>query len=79
VRPHLKPFFDGQARELLITPKGIRMVVRLAEDRGVSQGAFRPASPARARVEAKALKTALDQLIALRASIEDWHRDAVPA
>lgn len=74
VRPHLAPFFDGRAKELLITPKGVRMVVQLAEGDRARYGVFRQASFGDVRLEAEQLRGVLDRLIALRADIEEWHR-----
>ena len=74
VRSHLLPFFDGHAKELLITPKGTLMVVQLAEGDRARYGVFRQASFGDARVDATMLRDMLDRLIALRADIEDWHR-----
>lgn len=74
VKPYLAPFADGRAKELLITPKGIRMVVQLAEGDRARYGVFRQASFGEVRAEAQILRDTLDRLIALRADIEDWHR-----
>ncbi|MCB1380077.1 MAG: hypothetical protein KDK89_17165 [Alphaproteobacteria bacterium] len=74
VRPHLAPFFDTRAKELLISPKGIRMVVQIGEGDRARYGVFRQASFAGARVEAETLRDVLDRLIAIRQDIETWHR-----
>ena len=72
VAPHLEPFFGGRAKELLITPNGIRMVFLIGEADRVRYGVFRQAEFGDAVVEANMLTDSLDRLIALRTAIVDW-------
>jgi hypothetical protein len=74
VTPHLAPFFGPMAKELLITPKGIRMVVQMAEADRARYGVFRQAEFGEAALEAALLRDLLDRLIAVRTAILDWHR-----
>ncbi len=73
VAPHLEPFFGGRAKELLITPNGIRMVVLLGEADRARYGVFRQAEFGEGVIEAELLTDILDRLIALRNAIIDWH------
>lgn len=73
VAPHLAPFRGPMAKELLIAPKGLRMVVQMAEADRARYGVFRQADFGEAAVDAALLKDILDRLIALRAAILDWH------
>jgi hypothetical protein len=74
VTPHLAPFFGPMAKELLIAPKGLRMVVQMAEADRARYGVFRQAEFGEVAIEAALLRDILDRLIALRAAILDWHR-----
>lgn len=74
VTPHLAPFFGPMAKELLIAPKGLRMVVQMAEADRARYGVFRQAEFGEVALEAALLRDILDRLIALRAAILDWHR-----
>jgi hypothetical protein len=60
------------AKELLITPKGLRMVVQMAEADRARYGVFRQADFGEVTLEAALLRDILDRLIALRAAILDW-------
>lgn len=73
VTPHLAPFFGPMAKELLIAPKGLRMVVQMAEADRARYGVFRQAEFGEVAIEAALLRDILDRLIALRAAILDWH------
>ena len=73
VAPHLDPFFGRQAKELLITPKGIRMVLLLAEGDRARYGVFRQAEFGEVILEKAMLTDILERLLALRASIGNWH------
>lgn len=74
VAPHLAPFFGPMAKELLISPKGIRMVVQMAEADRARYGVFRQAEFGEVALEAPLLRDILERLIAIRAAILDWHR-----
>ncbi len=74
VAPHLEPFFGPMAKELLVTPKGIRMVVQMAEADRARYGVFRQAEFGEVALEAPLLRDILDRLIAIRTSVLDWHR-----
>ena len=74
VRKHLGLFFDGRAKELLISPKGLRLVTLIAEGDRARYGVFRQADFGAARVDATLLRNILEMLSALRSDIEAWHR-----
>lgn len=74
VTPHLAPFHGAMAKELLIAPKGLRMVVQMAEADRARYGVFRQADFGEVTLEAALLRDIVDRLIALRAAILDWHR-----
>lgn len=66
---HLQRFEEGDAKELLITPKGLRMVVMLDQaDRG-GYLIFRDARFGGAAVPAEVISGVLDDLIALKADL----------
>lgn len=71
--PHLEPFFNPRAKELLVTPKGIRMVIQLAEADRARYGVFRQAEFGEVSLAPALLQDVLDRLIAMRQSILDWH------
>ena len=70
--PHLEPFFGPRAKELLITPKGLRMVVLMAEAERARYGVFRQAEFGEVSLDAALLQDILDRLLALRSAILDW-------
>jgi hypothetical protein len=74
VRPHLGSFFGASAKELLLTPRGLRMVIQLGEGDRARYGVFRQAEFGKITVDTGTLRDVLDRLIALRSDILDWHR-----
>lgn len=72
VAPHLDIFQDLHAKELLITPKGLRFVWQAAEADRVRYGVFRQAEFGDVVLDAEIVRVLLDRLIALRQSILDW-------
>jgi hypothetical protein len=73
VAPYLAPFFRPGAKELLISPKGVRMVLQLAEADRLRYGVFRQAEFGAASVDPELLRGTLDRLIDLRHAILVWH------
>lgn len=73
VAPHLSVFHDPWAKELLITPKGCRLVWQLAEADRVRYGVFRQADFGDVTLEPDLVRDLLDRLIALRKSILQWY------
>lgn len=70
IAPYLSRFECGNGKELLVTPKGLRMVVMLDQaDRG-GYLIFRDARFAEASVPAETVTGILDDLIALKADLE---------
>jgi hypothetical protein len=72
LRPHLDVFSDPRAKELLITPNGLRIVWMLAEADRARYGIFRQADFGDVRLEPELLRTLFARLLALRKSILDW-------
>lgn len=73
LKPHLTPFYGRQAKELLISPKGLRIVMLLAEADRARYGVFRQADFGEVRVSPELLKDCLERLHTLREDIENWH------
>ena len=74
VQPHLGILDISRTKELLISPKGLRLVMQLAEGDRARYGVFRQAAFGDTRIETSQLRDILDRLIALRDDIHDWHR-----
>lgn len=74
VAPHLGIFQDPRAKELLITPKGVRLVWQLAEADRARYGVFRQAEFGEIELDPLLVRDMLDRLIALRQSILQWSR-----
>jgi hypothetical protein len=75
VTPHLQPFFRPRAKELLISPKGLRMVVQLGEADRARYGVFRQAEFGGITVEPQQLMECLNLLVALRKDIQAWAKN----
>ena len=75
VARHLKPYFDGTAKELLITPDGIRMVWLLAEAERGNYLLFRDAEFTIDTLPPEQLSHMLDALMALRQDILRWNEE----
>lgn len=76
IAPHLNPFFGSRAKELLITPKGLRMVIQLGEGDRARYGVFRQAEFGETALDASLFRDILDRLMALRSDIMEWDRKA---
>ena len=76
VAPHLDIFADPRAKELLITPKGVRFVWQVAEADRARYGVFRQAEFGEVELDPQMVRNVLDRLIALRASILTWAEHA---
>jgi hypothetical protein len=72
VAAHLDVFADPRAKELLITPKGLRFVWQVAEADRTRYGVFRQAEFGAVELDPQLVCDLLDRLIALRKSILDW-------
>jgi len=72
VAPHLDIFQDARAKELLITPKGVRLVWQLAEADRVRYGVFRQAEFGVVELDPVLTRDLLDRLIAVRQSLLQW-------
>lgn len=72
VAPHVDLFHDGRAKELLITPKGLRIVWQLAEADRVRYGIFRQAEFGDAVIDADVLHDLVVRLKKLRTAIIEW-------
>ncbi len=76
VAPHLQPFFETSAKELLITPKGLRMVVLLAQADRARYGVLRQADFGDQILDPGQLEDIIKRLLALRTDILNWHGTA---
>lgn len=72
VRPHLAAFVAARGKELLISPKGLRMVVQLAEADRARYGVFRQAEFGDAVISRVALRDILDRMAAIRDDVMAW-------
>lgn len=70
VAPHTALFAEGRAKELLITPHGVRIVWLLAEADRARYGVFRQADFGGAGLDAALLESLLAKCSAVRASIK---------
>lgn len=69
VAPHLDVFENPRAKELLITPNGIRLVWLIAEADRARYGVFRQADFGDTDLDPNLLQDLLDRLLALRRAI----------
>ncbi|MGX7871799.1 hypothetical protein ACVDG5_001785 [Mesorhizobium sp. ORM6] len=74
IADHLEPFSDGRAKELLITPKGVRIVWLLAEAERARYGVFRQAAFGDAQIDPALIERLLATLSGLRAAINRSER-----
>ena len=72
VASHLEIFRDPRAKELLIAPKGVRLVWQLAEADRVRYGIFRQAEFGAVELDPVLTRDLLDRLINVRQSILQW-------
>lgn len=66
---HLAVFHGGRGKELLISPKGLRIVVQLAEGDRARYGVFREANFEGTSIDVRVATEIMDTLIALRTDI----------
>lgn len=71
VSSHLDLFKDARAKELLITPNGVRFVWLLAEANRARYAALRDANFGEIDLDPDILRNLLDRLVALRHAIVD--------
>lgn len=76
VAPHLQPFFGTSAKELLIAPKGLRMVVLLAQADRARYGVLRQADFGEQTLNPDQLEDIIKRLLALRSDILNWRGTA---
>ena len=76
IADHLEIFAEGRAKELLITPKGVRIVWLLAEAERARYGVFRQAEFGGARLEPALIEKLLISASALRDAINQRERQA---
>ena len=74
LEPHLDVFADMRAKELLITPTGVRIVWLLAEAGRARYGVLREADFGGADLDPALLRDLLDRLVTVRESLLDWSR-----
>ncbi|WP_185975109.1 hypothetical protein [Mesorhizobium sp. WSM4310] len=76
IADHLQPFSEGRAKELLITPNGVRIVWLLAEAERARYGVFRQAAFGGAQIDPGLIERLLTSLSALRDAINRSERQA---
>ncbi|WP_179296353.1 MULTISPECIES: hypothetical protein [unclassified Mesorhizobium] len=76
IADHLQPFSEGRAKELLITPNGVRIVWLLAEAERARYGVFRQAAFGGAQIDPALIERLLTSLSALRDAINRSERQA---
>lgn len=74
IKPHLALFFGSQAKELLITENGLRIVWLLAEAERARYGIFRQAEFGSPEIDQEVLRDILDRLLAVRKDILAWDK-----
>jgi hypothetical protein len=79
VARHVDVFRDVRAKELLITPTGVRLVWLLAEASRARYGVFRDADFGGADLDPQLLRDLLDRVIAVRQSILEHSHASAPA
>lgn len=72
IEPHLGLFEDARAKELLISPKGVRLVWQIAEADRARYGVFRQAEFGDVVLQPERVRALLYRLIAIRTSIIAW-------
>jgi hypothetical protein len=72
VAPHLGVFHDRRAKELLIAPKGVRLVWQLAEADRTQYGIFRQAEFGDPVLDSEVLQGIIDRLVSIREAIIAW-------
>jgi len=72
--PVLPIFRDRRGKELLISPKGVRIVVQVAEASRERYGVLRQADFGETPLDADILRVILDRMISLRTAILEWRR-----
>lgn len=78
VAPHLRLFDHAAAKELLVSPKGLRIVWLMSEGERARYGIFRQAEFGDVLLLPDLLQEILEELIALRVSIDDWKNGKGP-
>ena len=68
-RPFLRPFFQGYGKELLLTPKGVRFVMQLAEGDRARYGVFRQADFSPPPLSPELIRPIIVDLAALKDSL----------
>jgi hypothetical protein len=76
IAEHLEPFSEGRAKELLITPNGVRIVWLLAEAERARYGVFRQAAFGDTQIDPALIERLLTSLSALRDAINKSERQA---
>lgn len=73
VSSHIAALRDRRGKELLVTPRGVRLVMLLAEADRARYGVFRQADFGGITVDPAMLETCIAQLTDLRQDILAWH------
>jgi len=76
IASHMEIFAEGRAKELLITPKGVRIVWLLAEAERARYGVFRQAAFGDASIDPALIERLLEVASGLRGAINQRERQA---
>jgi len=76
IASHMEIFAEGRAKELLITPKGVRIVWLLAEAGRARYGVFRQAAFGDANIDPALIERLLEAASGLRGAINQRERQA---
>jgi hypothetical protein len=77
--PHMRVFEDQRTKELLVTPRGVRLVYQAAQAQRAEYLVLRQAHFENARVDAALVRTLLDRTIAIAAALDVAEAQAVKA
>ncbi len=71
VKNHIEFFANPRAKELLITPDGLRLVVQLAEAERARYVVMREANFSDVQIDAELVQNMIESLLALKVALED--------
>ncbi len=71
VKNHLEFFANPRAKELLITPDGLRLVIQIAEAERSRYVVMREANFSDVQIEAELVQNMIESLLALKAALEE--------
>lgn len=73
IQPHAALFMQSSAKELLVSPKGLRIVTMLAEAERARYGVFRQADFGDVRLASENVQKIMDSLITLHTKLDSYN------